>query len=249
MTVATATDLYLRGADTLLASWEEYARGASGAAVQRSPGVAIAVFPNGPERAFYNNALLERDLTASERATAVNAMEAAYAAAGVTRFAAWIHESDAATRHALERRGYTLDTSTRAMGVVLDHLSVPEPRLEVAPADWSDYLHFLAAFGAPSGLLAGTDPTAFHIVVARVGGESVAAAIALDFDGDCGIYNVGTLEHARRRGLGTALTTLHLHQARARGCRTATLQSTEMAERLYASVGFRDLGRILEYTP
>ena len=30
-------DLYLRGAETLLASWEEYARGATGAAVQRSP--------------------------------------------------------------------------------------------------------------------------------------------------------------------------------------------------------------------
>jgi hypothetical protein len=42
---------------------------------------------------------------------------------------------------------------------------------------------------------------------------------------------------------------LHLHRARRRGCRTATLQSTEMAEHLYASVDFRDLGRILEYIP
>jgi hypothetical protein len=31
------------------------------------------------------------------------------------------------------------------------------------------------------------------------------------------------------------------------GCSTASLQSTEMAERIYAEVGFRDLGRILEY--
>jgi len=35
----------------------------------------------------------------------------------------------------------------------------------------------------------------------------------------------------------------------ARGCQTATLQSTEMAKRVYAAVGFRDLGRILEYVP
>jgi hypothetical protein len=55
-------ELYLRGAETLLASWEEYARGASGAAVQRHPGVAAAVFPNQPERDVYNNALLERGL-------------------------------------------------------------------------------------------------------------------------------------------------------------------------------------------
>lgn len=64
-----------------------------------------------------------------------------------------------------------------------------------------------------------------------------------------GIYNVGTLEHARRRGLGTALTAAQVHDAHARGCRTASLQSTPMAERVYASVGFRDLGRILEYVP
>ena len=72
--------------------------------------------------------------------------------------------------------------------------------------------------------------------------------MAFDLGTDCGIYNVGTLEHARRRGLGTALTVAHLYDALDRGCRTASLQSTPMAERVYAAVGFRDLGRILEYT-
>jgi hypothetical protein len=72
---------------------------------------------------------------------------------------------------------------------------------------------------------------------------------AFDHCGDCGIYNVGTLEHARRRGFRTALTALRVHEARARGCQTASVQSTEMAERVYAAVGFRDLGRILEYVP
>jgi hypothetical protein len=52
-----------------------------------------------------------------------------------------------------------------------------------------------------------------------------------------------------RRGLGTALTALHVHDALARGCQTASLQSTEMAEGVHAAVGFRDLGRILEYVP
>jgi hypothetical protein len=32
-----------------------------------------------------------------------------------------------------------------------------------------------------------------------------------------------------------------------RGCETASLQSTTMAEHLYAAVGFRNIGRILEY--
>jgi predicted GNAT family acetyltransferase len=49
--------------------------------------------------------------------------------------------------------------------------------------------------------------------------------------------------------LATALTAIHLHDALARGCRTASPQSTAMAERVYASVGFRDLGQILECVP
>src|SRR6266487_2546155 len=107
MTVLTDADLYLRGAETLLASWAECARGATGAALRRSPGVATAVFPNEPERAVYNNALLERDLTAAERADALDAMEAAYAAAGVTRFAAWVHERDEAMRGELRSEEHT----------------------------------------------------------------------------------------------------------------------------------------------
>jgi ribosomal protein S18 acetylase RimI-like enzyme len=243
-------DLYLRGAETLVASWEEYARGASGAAVRRLPGVDVAVFPDEPERLVYNNSLIARGLTAAERSEALDAIEAAYAAAGVTRFAAWVHENDHGMRDAVEERGYTLEESTRAMAIALDDLTIPEPELDLVPAAWSEYLRFLGGFGGvSSGLLAGTDPRAFHVLLARIGGEDVATAIAIDVDDDCGIYNLATIEHARRRGLGTALTALHLHQARRRGCRTATLQSTEMAERLYASVGFRDLGQILEYAP
>jgi ribosomal protein S18 acetylase RimI-like enzyme len=77
----------------------------------------------------------------------------------------------------------------------------------------------------------------------------VASALAYYFGTDCGIYNVGTAERARRYGLGTALTAVQLYDARERGCVTASLQSTPMAERVYAAVGFRDLGRILEYAP
>jgi hypothetical protein len=56
-------------------------------------------------------------------------MEAVYVAAGVTRFAAWVHESDEPMRAELERRGYTLDITTRAMGMALDDIRVPRPRL------------------------------------------------------------------------------------------------------------------------
>jgi GNAT superfamily N-acetyltransferase len=242
----TDAELYLRGRDTLLASWEAYACGAVGAAVKRFPGVAAAVFPDGPERAVYNNALLQRDMGPGERAEALDAMETAYAAAGLTRFAAWVHESDRAMRGELERHGYALDTTTRAMGVALDEIRLPRPAIELGTADWLEYL---SMEGLPPDFLAAADHAAFHLLVARVGGALVAAALAYDFADDCGIYNVGTVEKARRRGLGTALTAAQVYAARARGCQTASLQSTPMAERVYAAVGFRDLGRILEYVP
>jgi ribosomal protein S18 acetylase RimI-like enzyme len=214
--------------------------------VIRSAGVACAVFPNEPERAVYNNALLECDLTPGRRAKALKAMEAAYAPASVDRFAAWVHESDEAMRDDLEARGYTLETTTRAMGVELSDIRLPRPELDLATPDWSEHLRIA---GVPPGFLSGVDQSAFHVLVARLQGEGVATAMAFDLGDDCGIYNVGTLEHARRRGLGTALTALLAHDAAARGCRTASLQSTESAERVYTAVGFRDLGRILEYVP
>jgi ribosomal protein S18 acetylase RimI-like enzyme len=239
-------DLYSRGAQTCVASWAAYARASRGAGVVRRPGVAAAVFAHEPARTVYNNALLERDLGPAGRAQALDAMEAAYAAAGVERFAAWVHESDVALRDDIEERGYTLDTTTRAMGMELADIGVPRPEIELAPSNWAEYL---GAAELPAGLLEDVDEHAFHVRIARLSGESVATGFAFDLDGDSGIYNVGTHDHARRRGLGAAVTALLVHDAAARGSRTATLQSTAMAERVYAAVGFRDLGRILEYVP
>jgi GNAT superfamily N-acetyltransferase len=243
MPTTTDRELYRRGAGTLVDSWAAFARGSPGAAVTRSPGVATAVFPAGPERAVFNNALLERDLAGAGRAAAVEAMEAAYAPSGA-RFAAWVHETDRAMRADLEDRGYRVEESTRAMGLVLDGIRLPRPRIDRAPPDWTEHLRILEV---PPGLLAHADPGDFHVLTARLDGVGVATALAFDRAGDCGIYNVSTLPPARRRGLGTALTTLQAYDAAARGCRTASLQSSPMAEGVYAAVGFRDLGRILEY--
>ena len=224
---------------TLVASWEEYARGTAGASVQRLAGVSAAVFPRGPERAVFNNAVLER-------AEGIEAMERAYAEAGVEQFAAWVHEGDAGVRAAIGRRGYVVVEATRAMAMPLDGVVGPSGDAEVGRAGWAEYLRVA---DLPDGLLAGVDPDAFHVVTGRLDGEVVAAGISYDHDGDCGVYNVVTRAHARRRGIGTAVTAALVRDARERGCETASLQSTPVAERLYTAVGFRDLGRILEYAP
>ena len=89
------------------------------------------------------------------------------------------------------------------MGMTLDDIRLARPDVEVTRADWSEHCR---VGELPPDLLSPGDHAAFHILVARLDGENVATAIAFDLGTDCGIFNVGTLEHARRRGLGTALT-------------------------------------------
>jgi GNAT superfamily N-acetyltransferase len=239
--------LYDRGTATAVACWEHFARATEGAGVLHAPGVAAAVFPSGPERTIYNNAVLERDLEYAERAAAIAAMEDAYAAAAVDGFAAWVHETDIPMIEDLERRGYRCAESTRAMGMSLHKFAVAMPEIDVGRPTWPEYQEFLERLGVPAGLLPHVDATALDVVMARLRGRSVATALSFDHDGDCGIFNVSTVLSARRRGLGTALTALQLHAAKRRGCTTASLQATAMAEGVYAAVGFGDLGRIREY--
>jgi len=242
----TDSDLYARGMTTVAACWAAFARSATGAHVHHFPHLAVAVFPDEPERSIYNNSILERGLAPAERAAALEAMEELYAAAGVSRFAAWVHETDRAMQEELLRRGYTFDTTTRAMGLSLDSVSLPRPDIELAPPEWREHLRII---GVASDLLSGLDQTALHLLVAQHAGENVATAFGFDHGEDCGIYNVVTLEHARRRGIGIALTATLVRGAVARGCATASLQATPMAELMHASVGFRHLGRIIEYVP
>jgi hypothetical protein len=140
MTLITDDDLCQRGAATLLASWEAYARGYEGAVVRRLSGVAAAVFPSEPERGVYNDALLDRDLGPTERATAVDALKDAYRSSGVEWYAAWVHESDEGMHAELARRGYVIDEITRAMGMSLDEIAHAPRDVELAPADWAEYL-------------------------------------------------------------------------------------------------------------
>jgi ribosomal protein S18 acetylase RimI-like enzyme len=245
----TDQQLYDRLAATLVASWAAYATGTPEASIESVPGASAAVFPSGPERAVYNNALLDRGLDRPAAAEAASAIARVYAAADVERYAIWVHDSESESIATLAERGLRIDTSNRAMAMRLDDLSLPHADLEPAPADLHEHLRIAEALGAPKGLLAGVDPAAFEALVARPNGRDVATGLAYDHDGDRGIFNLGTRPDARRRGLGTTLTALLLDHGRQRGCATASVQASQMAEGLFAALGFRDLGRFIEYVP
>jgi hypothetical protein len=140
-------------------------------------------------------------------------MEAAYCAAGVDHYAAWGHETDADMRAELSGRGYTVAETTRWLGMPLDGISPTlGERVFVRPT-WPECLRYLENVGVPAGLLGRADPSRFHLLMAQLAGENIATAMAFDHEGDCGVFNVSTLEHARRRGLGTALTARLSHHA------------------------------------
>jgi GNAT superfamily N-acetyltransferase len=243
-------DLFERSLTTLIESWVYLASGSSGAEVHRIDEATIAVFRRRPDREFLNNVVLERRPADCE--ATLGEVEALYARAGIDRFAIWVHESDAVTEAALRERGYHFDSATRTMAMPLDAVSSADAPV---PGDLED----LAIVEAPpaefwavdglAGLVPELDPAGAHFYVARLAGESVAMLMAFDHDGDCGIFMVGTVEEARRRGIATALSAHAVAAARERGCTTASLQATEMAERVYARVGFRDLGLWQEYLP
>jgi GNAT superfamily N-acetyltransferase len=238
---------YRRGIRTLLACWRSYAACARpGAAVERLRGVTVAVFPDEPERSIYNNAVLDRHLSRRAQAAALDEMHERYAAAGISEYAAWVHEADTSLAAELEGRGYRLAETTRAMALELDQVTLATPVHDAWPLDWPVYLR---TFELPGDLLMSADTCRLYVLAATWAGTTVAAAASFDDRADCGIYNVETLEHARRRGFAASVTAHQRREARDRGCHTASLQATPMAERLYASLGFRDLGRILEFVP
>lgn len=78
-------------------------------------------------------------------------------------------------------------------------------------------------------------------------GTPVATASLLVAGGAAGIYNVATLEPARRRGIGAAMTVAALRRGAARGFDLATLQASTMGRPIYERLGFRFVCDLVPY--
>lgn len=78
-----------------------------------------------------------------------------------------------------------------------------------------------------------------QLFVGRLDGRPVGTSVAIRSRTASGVYNVGTLPEARRRGVGAALTWAAVEAGRAWGYDTIVLQSSTMGFSTYAAMGFR----------
>jgi GNAT superfamily N-acetyltransferase len=82
------------------------------------------------------------------------------------------------------------------------------------------------------------------VYVGYSGGEPVTTGLGLRTGRTIGVYNIATVESARRRGLGAAMTARVARDGRAAGCDVAILQASDMGRATYERLGYRT---VVEY--
>jgi ribosomal protein S18 acetylase RimI-like enzyme len=159
-------------------------------------------------------------------------------------------------------RGYRPEWTELPMMLAMppDKASLPEG-VEVRPvADAegvADYGHVVAESNDDPGERERA-PLLFHdevlvaphlaAYVAYADEEPVSCAMTLVSHGVCGIFYVATVESARRRGLGDALTRTATRAGFALGAKAAWLGASAMGADLYRRIGFEDVGTaMVEY--
>ncbi|MGH3119144.1 MAG: GNAT family N-acetyltransferase [Gaiellales bacterium] len=84
-----------------------------------------------------------------------------------------------------------------------------------------------------------------QLFVARLDGRPVGKSLAIRSPAASGVYDVGTLKTARRRGVGSAVTWAAIAAGQAWGCDAIVLQSSQMGLSMYGAMGFRT---VVSYT-
>ncbi len=213
--------------------------------IVRHDGVLASVCPSIPDRSVFNS-VVYRDREAL--IARIPELARAYDEAGVRAWTVWVPRADAPVATALEDAGHVLDATPEAMAAPLEELDLgrgAEGLDWTAPGDVDEMCSILEeAFHWPPAPAAALMRSLEHVYVARLDGEPVACVAALDHAGDCGIWNVGTREAARGRGLASGLMRQALRDARERGCETTSLQATQLGRPVYRRIGYRELDPI-----
>jgi GNAT superfamily N-acetyltransferase len=232
----------------------------SGVTLGQEPDIAWAMTPL-PLRGF--NRIIRVRLDADQADARIQEMQDRYQAAGVGP-TWWIdaHSLPADVGGRLERMGLVSETEP---AMRIESTAVPDLELPagvtlswaVDPEPLRAAMRLIAAgFGMPDrlgGALAdlmapiARPGSPARTVVARIDDEPVAAAQGILVGEAVAIFNVATLEAARGRGIGAAVTLAILRDAIERGARFGVLESSAMGHPVYRRIGFRDVASLQVY--
>lgn len=165
----------------------------------------------------------------------------------------------------LVERGLAADRPNNAMSIDLRAASVldepPPPGVSIEPMTDANIdelvLAMLDGFGMSTDLLPpfreicaaeGTNRIALHNVLARLDGEPVGSGTVVVTDRTvAGLYNIAVRNQARGRGVGRAITVELMRIGAAQGCTESILHASAMGEPVYAGLGYRTVGQVVQY--
>ena len=206
----------------------------------------VFAFVTGLPISLFNGCVVAAEATSAELDAAldwVSARDLPYGVWIADEFASTL--SDVSLAHGLERDPMPYP------GMVLHPPLEPPPSalgVTVVPVSGSgldEYLGVLVEGGLPAALVQQLFSPSFardpdvQLFTGRLDGRPVGTSIAIRTGDVSGVYAVGTLKAARRRGVGTALTWAAVAAGRAWGSDTIVLQASEMGFPAYCAMGFR----------
>jgi GNAT superfamily N-acetyltransferase len=219
--------------------------GSPGGRLVEREGLVAAIVPSCPNQSVVNAVVYEDALAVMAGRPE---LEVAYRQAGIRSWRVWVPEGDSDLAQWLQRSGHQMSGSSRAMTLGLANVEFDGST--TLDGERTDDVLTVArlneqAYGLPHGefarALTALTGDVVRLYLAREAGEAASCVVALDEDGDCGIYAVATRPASRGRGLASGLMRRALTDARGRGCRTSSLQSSRSGFPVYQRLGYRDI--------
>jgi len=235
-------DAYRRLIDDMGGEWRDFG--------------AVHAFNGGIPLAFANGTLALEPATAAELEAAIDWLSG-------SGFPYRVRIDSSRNSHLLDvpgRLGLVRD-GERMPGMVLRPIPSappPAPGISVIRVDADSYDEYIdlivdggltrhgAQISFPPRLV---DEPGVALFCARLDGAPAATSLVTRTGDSAGIYAVGTVEHARRRGLGTAVTWAAVEAARAWGCSAVVLQASELGYPVYLQMGFEPVVEYSRFQP
>jgi ribosomal protein S18 acetylase RimI-like enzyme len=211
-------------------------------------GVQATIVPVRPWFSVFNSVLYE-DVRALQTRLPIVAEQ--YERAGVGAWTVWVPPGDQRAKEVLKAAGHLRDSTPLLMAAPISAIDL-QSRIQLDLLErptWNDVAccndraHGVLEPWSMAAVFQQADDPDSHLYAAACDGKVASALIAREHQGDCYFWFVATRPDAQRRGLASELMRRALREARSRGCKTTTLESTRAGEPVYARLGYAALGR------